>query len=169
MPQTRAQIEAQNVKNPRAGISNIETPKKVRIQTLNKVYEHNGPTDQIQCRRQIFRQNKVSTRSGYNIIASNYQRTFPYSKGDKETRGRPYKVTNNDLYRCEQLITGFSVDGRQLSWEQLAFEADLNVSGRTLQRVIGTMGYCYCIACRKSWVSPNHAAKRVEFAQRMLT
>ncbi len=77
-------------------------------------------------------------------------------------------LTERDLQTLEFIVRRHGQDGRVLSWEGLAEEAGLNVSGRTIQRAMGTMDYRRCIACQKSWVMPSLAARRLKWASDML-
>ena len=85
-----------------------------------------------------------------------------------ETRGRKSKLSWRDLRAAEMILWRCGQEGRALTWQDLAIEAGLDVSGRTLQRHMVHMGYRRCLACRKGWVTAEVAAGRVEFATRML-
>ena len=65
------------------------------------------------------------------------------------------------LWRC-----GF--DGRVLSWDVLALEAGVDVSGRTVRRYLYQKDYRRYLACRRSWVSLSLARIRVKFVKQML-
>jgi hypothetical protein len=62
----------------------------------------------------------------------------------------------------DQIPQDYGIDGRSLTWEQLGFEVGVeDVSGQTIQRYMGTMGYRKCLAWKKGWVSTNTAKNRV--------
>jgi hypothetical protein len=70
----------------------------------------------------------------------------------------------------DRILQDYRIDGRILTWEQLGHEAGLEgISGRTIRRHIGTIGYRKCLACRKGWVSTQTAQNRVNFASLMLS
>ena len=64
----------------------------------------------------------------------------------------------------EQIIEKEEIAGRALTWKQLGLEA----SGETVKRMMGTLDYRKCIACRKGWVKPEIALRRLEYARHML-
>ena len=86
----------------------------------------------------------------------------------KERRGRPSKLTAEDIHHVEQLLQEHGWTARSLTWDQLAIEAGLEVSGLTLRRAMGTMDYHKCVAWRKGWVNEQLARYRVDFAKIML-
>jgi hypothetical protein len=50
----------------------------------------------------------------------------------------------------DQISQDYGIDGRSLTWEQLGFEVGVeDVSGQTIQRYMGTMGYRKCLAWKK--------------------
>lgn len=66
------------------------------------------------------------------------------------------------------IIKDCNVDGRSMSWRTLGNEAGLDVSGRTVQRAIGTMGCHKCTACHKDWVNTATVGRRKAYAEAML-
>ncbi|KAF1814001.1 hypothetical protein P152DRAFT_301152 [Eremomyces bilateralis CBS 781.70] len=67
----------------------------------------------------------------------------------------------------ERILEEQDVYGRTMSWEALGYEAGLDVSGRTIERAMGTKDYHRCVACNKTWISQNLAKKRVDWATLM--
>lgn len=65
---------------------------------------------------------------------ANYEKT-------EEKRGRPSKVTPKDIRAMEKILEEDGFCTRALTWEQLGYEAGLDVSWRTIQRAMGTMDY----------------------------
>ncbi len=86
----------------------------------------------------------------------------------EETRGRKSLISLKDIREMEKIMESEGFEARALTWEQLGYEVSLEVSGMTIKRHMGTMNYHTCIACRKGWVSPRTATKRVEWAAIML-
>jgi hypothetical protein len=72
------------------------------------------------------------------------------------------------MRELERIVEEEGFEARAMTWEQLGFEAGLNVSGRTIQRAMGTISYHKCIACRKGWVSPSTAKARKQWCEDML-
>ena len=86
-----------------------------------------------------------------------------------EKRGRKSELGWKEILKMDRIIEEYGEEARQLSWQALAFEAGCKeVSGRTVQRAMGTMGYRQCVACRKEWVNPSNWKYRVEYAKIML-
>ena len=171
MPVTRNQNLVGRVAARNASNRPYSSPQKARLRQAYTEYERNGPTEATRCKQDIFARLGFSTRSANRILAEDGQdqdRTATNQQERPEKRGKPASLSLADLDCCEQILTQNGHAGRALTWQQLALEADLAVSGRTLQRGMGSMDYRRCIACRKSWVSPQHAARRVAFARRML-
>ena len=85
-----------------------------------------------------------------------------------ETRGRKSLVTSKDIREMERVLESEGFEVKALTWEQLGYEVGLEVSGKTIKRHMETTDYHKCIACRKGWVSPRTATRRVEYAAVML-
>lgn len=83
-------------------------------------------------------------------------------------RGRPSILSPTDIHTMEQILESHEFESRALTWEQLGYEAGLDVAGRTIQRAMGTMDYHKCIACRKGWVNNRTKQRRLEWATLML-
>jgi hypothetical protein len=79
---------------------------------------------------------------------------------EKETRGRKHLISPKEMRELERIVEEEGFEAQVMTWEQLGFEAGLNVSGRTIQRAMGMISYHKCIACRKGWVSPSTAKAR---------
>ncbi|KAF2691386.1 hypothetical protein K458DRAFT_381244 [Lentithecium fluviatile CBS 122367] len=99
-----------------------ETPTKARVRGAIEYMEARGIPHH---KEDVFRLNGVSHRRG------------------------PYKIEPRHIREMDRLLQeGF--EARALTWEQLGWEVGLEgVSGRTIQRTLGTMDYHKCIACRK--------------------
>ena len=79
-----------------------------------------------------------------------------------ETRER-HSMTPRHIREMERILETEGMEARGLTWVQLGYEVRLECSGRTIQRVMGTMNYHKCIACRKDWVSESTAKRRFEW------
>lgn len=51
----------------------------------------------------------------------------------------------------EQILEEDGFYARALTWEQLGYEAGLDVSGKIIKHWMETMDYHKYIACRKGW------------------
>ena len=65
----------------------------------------------------------------------------------------------------EKILEKDGFCARALTWEQLGYEANLDVSGKTIRRVMGTMEYHKCLACRKGWGNEKGKKRRKEHAE----
>lgn len=147
------------------------TPQKARIMDITKIIGTNSlrsPNGTLLTKTRLFRQNNVPLTTAKRILKSQDPRTLHNSKIRKETRGRKPLLTEQDIRAIERLIWTHGQAGRVLTWESLAHEAGVNVSAHTLQRQFKTKGYRRCVACRKSFITPDIAARRVKFARDML-
>ena len=50
----------------------------------------------------------------------------------------------------------------------IGYEVGLDCTGRTVQRVMGTMNYHKCVSCRKGWVNKKTAKSRMNWAEILL-
>lgn len=80
----------------------------------------------------------------------------------EDKRGKKSLVSPKEVREMEKILEEDGFNARALTWEQLGQEAGLDVSGRTIQRHMGTMEYHKCLACRKGWCNERIKAKRVE-------
>ena len=53
----------------------------------------------------------------------------------------------------ERILEEDGLFTRCLTWEQLGYEAGLDVSGRIIERAMGIKEYHKCITCKKGWCS----------------
>ncbi|KAF2194324.1 hypothetical protein K469DRAFT_727625 [Zopfia rhizophila CBS 207.26] len=75
---------------------------------------------------------------------------------------RRHHNREDDIKKLDRILQEGGFEARSMSWEALAWEAGLDVSGDTIKRALGSMDYHMCIACRKGWVSKALAKQRVE-------
>nr|POF18079.1 putative gamma-glutamyl phosphate reductase [Quercus suber] len=142
-----------------------EIPKKVKIQAVCEWEASNGRTGYHE---DVFRWAGVSHTRGWQLLRN------PTSAASDdipviESRGRPSKLTPEDVHAVEQAIEEHGWSAKSMSWQAIATDVlHKEVSGRTLQRAMGTMEYYRCIVCKKGWVSKELAKARLEFAQAQL-
>ena len=119
--------------------------------------------------RRLFREYGIPQATAQRIIKDPDSRRLHNRKSRREPRGRKSKLSERDLRAVEHVIQSEGQVGRCLPWEALAFEANLDVSAQTLQQHCAERGYRRCISCRKGWITATIAAKRVQFAEEMLS
>ena len=150
-----------------------ETPQKAQVTAL-VAWEDKKPFKERATRKDIFDHCEVSERQGYDILQKGTLRRLHNDPGKVETRGSKRILANEDIDRLEKLIWSHGFEGRTMTWESLAEEANIRgrnqefISGRTVQRALGQRDWRHCIACRKSYVSPCHAKRRNKWAKDML-
>ena len=146
----------------------LKTPSKTRIKGAA---EFNNAHSKSYFKTDLFKYYGVGRSQGYEILKNDH------SAADRtrnnyiwaETRGRPPKLSSKDLYRVETFLQDQGWDARALTWDQLAEELDLDISGYQLKEHIGLMDYHKCIACQKGWLSQRAARRRVDWAKVMLS
>ena len=110
----------------------------------------------------------IAKSTAWDIVHGSSARRIGHDLSRQETRGSKKKLTREDVARCDQLLETAGFDGKTLTWEMLAYEANLNVSPWTMKREMHQLNWWKCIACRKSYVSPDHAKRRVNWAEEAL-
>lgn len=164
MVRTRAQLASIH-KNSHPGATHHSTPAKSRILGACEYVDAAGIKGK---KADIFRQFKVSKARGWEILRQGRERRgFIHDSQRVETRGRPSKVSPEDIRRMERIIEDCDVEGRSMTWETLAYESGLDISGRTVKRAMGTLDYHKCIACRKGWVNRSTAINRKAYSEVM--
>lgn len=82
-----------------------------------------------------------------------------------EERGQNSKITPKDLQQIEQILEQDGFNARALTWEQLGYEANLDVCGKIIRQAMGIIEYHICLACRKGWVNKKSKQRREEYAE----
>ena len=116
-----------------------DTPSKSRLKTsanLLEQFSQSSPGAPYFSRRQLFQQLQVPEASGRRIIKQNDPRRLHNSNTRPETRGREHALTERDIRHLELILWQSGFDGRSLTWKSLAFEANLDISERTVRRVM---------------------------------
>ena len=129
MPSTRNQSAVKRTKALNASIKPYDTPQKARFRQAIYDFELNSPSNITRCKKDIFDRFQIPERSARRILAEECDRTASYQAGRKELRGQRPKLSSEDVQACESIITKYGYQGRSLTWDQLAFELNLDVSG----------------------------------------
>lgn len=143
-----------------------DTPTKAKVQGAVEFCDRMGIPYH---KEDVFRTFNVSHRRGWDMLhPSSSSRRFANDGEKEETRGRKSLVSPQKVREMERILEEEGMEARGLTWEQLGYEVGLDCSGRTIQRVMGTMDYHKCIACKKGWVNAKTASKRVSWSTFML-
>ena len=148
------------------------TPIRTRLQYASQLIDEKSPETRRLLhltKASLFAQNEVPRSTAYRIVKSLDPRRHHNSEKTDENRGRKRSLSKKDIRYLELLIRKGDWEIRVLTWEALAYEANLNVSGRTIQRAMHQLHFRRCLTCQKAWISPAKARKRVEWARDMLT
>lgn len=148
-----------------SGYKHGDTPKRAMVRGTISYLESQGlPVN----KSAIFRHFELSRSQGYAALS------VPASKRNdpewEETRGRPLKVTEDEMARMEAVLWDPAYEDVSLNWAGLAREAGVatECNARTLHRTMGTLGYRRCLACARTWTAKRARERRVEYAERML-
>ena len=80
----------------------------------------------------------------------------------EEKRGSKPVISPKETREVEKIFEEDGFNASALIWEQLGYEAGLEVCGKTIKRHMGTMDYHKCLACRNGWCNEKTKAKRVK-------
>jgi transposase len=134
--------------------SEFHTPQKALIRGAVNAF------GDVFTNREIFRRCGVNERTGYRMLAGQTRR----NRGRLSRRGRPRKISENDLKRVEDYLQGHS-HYQCLSWDQLGQELGIEASGRTIKNALNQIGYCKRTACRKRWLTHQAQEIRLQYAR----
>jgi transposase len=140
------------------------TPQRARIQGTIDYFRARGIKGRT---ADVFRFNGVTHATGYRILKRN-SRTLHNDNSLEESRGRKSLISKDKLKEMEYILETEGIAARAMTWQQLGLEVGLDVSGRTIQRALGSLEYSKCIACQRGWVNAKTAVRRLEWAKFML-
>lgn len=168
LAQTRAISAISERNRQNAKRSHHNTPTKVRIRSAIDIRNVTQSYAGNITNKAIFDKSNVSKSAGYRMLSKRTEINRRFSHTDllswKETRRAPDLVIAAYIQRMEAIIEAADVEERSMTWEQLGIEAEVYnpeflkdgscskkagklVSGRTIQRAMGTMDYHKCVAC----------------------
>lgn len=148
MPVTRSKVGSIESHRQRGSKQPYDTPTKARLRQAVGDFYLSGPSPVTRCKSDIFARFNIPTRSANAILVNPRVRRATHGLPPPQRPGPPPKVTPKQLHECERLITEYGLYGRSMTWEQLAYEAEIEVTGRTLAKHMGLINYRRCIACR---------------------
>jgi hypothetical protein len=67
-------------------------------------------------KKQVFDHFGVNERQGYSILKERNPRRFGNSE-EIETRGRPSKISNEDINKMDEILRIYGIEGRSLTWQ----------------------------------------------------
>jgi len=168
-----AELTRSKQRKPNEHYWHYETPQKAQLLAIVS-WENTKPFRLRARKSEIIKHCEISRTRAYEIIKSGHTRQLAHDFDRVETRGSKLLLLDDQIHKLEQLIWNNGFEGRTITWDSLAQETQVSgrgqdiVSGKIIQRALGQKDWRYCIACRKSYVSPAHARKRLKWAIDML-
>jgi hypothetical protein len=112
----------------------------------------------------IFQFLQINKSQDYEILKADTVRTLNHQEGPNP-RGRHRKIEPEKAYEIVDLMRAEPRDAQRLSWQQLAAEAGIEATEKTVQFTLEDYGIVTAKAAQKPRVSEPIAKKRVERAQ----
>lgn len=153
---------------PRQRENHYDTPIRAKIQGIHEYLLDEGI---VHDPRDLFKKYNVSERAGYRMIKKGASARTRHHTELIETRGRRSKVTGEQVREADHLLQEdeLELEGKRLTWEQVAMEVGADVVGRTMHNVLrAALNYEKCLACVKGWLADPPMDRRVEWATVML-
>lgn len=147
------------------------TPQKAKVQgTIEYLEAKHIPYS----KEEVFQHFDVGRTQGYEILKIPSARRVQNDPSRTDARSESHrKVTKEHVQQIEEWFEAGTehgeLDAHWLPPATLAYELDVDVSKRAMQKVIKTQtDYSKCIACRKPWIDPDYKPRRKEFCRKML-
>jgi hypothetical protein len=80
-----------------------------------------------------------------------------------KTRNRKSVISSSKIREMKKILKKEEMKTRELIWEQLDYEVELNCTDRKIKNVINTTSYHKCIVCKKEWVNEFTVKRRHEW------
>lgn len=151
----------------------FDTPKRSKlfamvdvVRDLDLVHSDGRPVSKAE----LFDRAGYSKQRGWEVLkerSDGHEHNRRHHNDPKfdEHRGRPTKLTPEEIQDVEDKLEEHTTWARSMSWDQLAEETVSHVSGRTLKRHMQVMGYHKCIACSRQWIHDDIAKERKDICQ----
>ena len=124
-----------------------DTPHRSKVQGLHEFLVAKGIEHD---ERDIFEFFSVTQRSGYRMIEPGTPSRTYANSGALETRGRKGKVTSEQVREVDAILQDdvLGLEGKALTWDQLATEVGADVCGRTMHKIMSdALDYGKHLAC----------------------
>ncbi|KAJ9666551.1 hypothetical protein H2201_003208 [Coniosporium apollinis] len=164
MPPERTQ-PPQRSKTPAAEeLDPKESDRLARIK-IQAVIDFNDRHKITYFKSDVFKFFGVSRRKGWELLhGDKYEEKKP--KAGRDPRGRPPKVTRDDIAKLEDILANGDIQTSELSWSDLTELAGLtHVHWHTVRSHIHDMDYLKCLGCERAWVSKEHGRRREEWCR----
>ena len=145
--------------------SQPDTVQRAKIQGAHEFARSQGF---IYDPRDIFKKFNVTTRTGYKYIAEGAPARTRHSLDLVETRGRKPKMSGHDVREVGYLLEDVDLkeDTQGMSWRGVAWELDLNVCDRTLEKTMKqALTWGKYDPCVKELLSPSLCRRRVRWCE----
>lgn len=142
---------------PHAPNTECDTPRRKEIRSDR--FDHSMTYDSIADTRNVLKTSVIA------ICNASSSRRHIHNPDIEEKRGKSRKVTLKHIRQIWRILEEDGFCSRALTWEQLGYEASLDVRGDTIQFWMGTMEYHKCIACKKGWCNGKTKKWRKEHAE----
>lgn len=97
--------------------------------------------------------------------SGNISRYVKYLSWRTETCSRKDKIIMDKYFKMKKIIKGYSTEVRHLTWTTLENEAKVNVCISTIEKVISTLNYRYCLSCNKRCVNNSTGGHCIDFSE----
>ena len=134
------------IMSPREPGAEIETKHKEAIRQLYK-QAHLGPE---------------TLAARYDLGVSTINRILRYDKPERarpSRKGKPFLLDDTAVNSIIEYLSD-SYHNRTLDWAYLVGELSLECSAKTLERRLKQRGYFRCVACQKSYLTPQQVYHR---------
>ena len=105
------------------------------------------------------------------MLKDDSSRRLHNNSNRQETRGRKKLIAAEYIQKMQEIIENGGIQARAKTWHELAAEVGLiganHVHWHTVRRAMQDLEYHKCLACTRTWLSPNIRAKRRTFAREM--
>ena len=139
----------------------LDTPRKARVQGAIEFLK----AKEIDVKKEdVFEYFEISRASGHRLIQSGASSRRRHNQNIIETRGRKLKVSGEQVTEADKILQEIELqlEGKRLTWEQLATEVAAEVTGRTMHRIMKlAMNYEKCKAFVTGWLADRSMDRRV--------
>ncbi|KAJ8126949.1 hypothetical protein O1611_g6689 [Lasiodiplodia mahajangana] len=144
-----------------------DTPQKTALRTLIKFRDDKKlPISN----NDIFKYTGFTKTAGYRVLKDTGRQS--HNNPCDETRGRPSRLSDDQVDQIIEFLENESWEARQLPWANLCNAAGLDFPAdskpphpQTVRTALAKKGWKKCIACVKFWTCENIAERRDRWAR----